>query len=296
MLSVLPGFFIFPFAFILFCLNLSFCGSLVFLGGMLKFLMPFPRWHQLLYAPMHQVYRLWAWGNFAIISLFNDIHWQIQGSENLNKQSWYLIIANHQSWLDIMVLAHFARRRIPEPKFFLKEGLRKVPFLGMACWALDMPFMKRYSKNFIERNPHLKGKDIETTKKSCSHFRHRPTTIINFVEGTRCSPEKQQEQSSNFKHLLPPKAGGIAFTLATLGSQFDKILNITIVYPDDPRHVMMDILTGKLRHIIIDIEQLPVSEHIIGDYFEDSGFKMNFQQWLNDCWQAKDQLIERLSR
>ncbi|WDE10061.1 acyltransferase [Thalassomonas haliotis] len=296
MLSALPGLVIFPLAFILFCLNLSFCGSLVFLGGLLKLLLPFSRARKVLYRPMHMIYRLWAWGNFAIMTLFNNINWHIRGDENLSKQSWYLLIANHQSWLDIMVLANFARSRIPEPKFFLKEDLRKVPFLGMACWALDMPFMKRYSKRFIEKNPHLKGKDIETTKHSCRHFRQQPTTIINFVEGTRCNPEKQQAQKSHFKHLLPPKAGGIAFTLATLGSQFDKVLNITLIYPDNSGHVMMDMLTGKLKEVIIDIEQLPVSEQIIGDYFEDTGFKTRFQQWLNDRWQAKDELIEKLSR
>jgi len=39
-----------------------------------------------------------------------------------------------------------------------------VPFLGLAFWALDYPFMKRYSKELLEKRPELKGKDLEITK------------------------------------------------------------------------------------------------------------------------------------
>jgi 1-acyl-sn-glycerol-3-phosphate acyltransferase len=237
---------------------------------------------------MHSIYRLWTLINFLIVSLCNKVEWQITGSEGLNKKSWYLIIANHQSWLDIFVLTHFARTRIPEPKFFLKESLKKVPFVGMACWALDMPFMKRYSQSFIEKYPHLKGKDIETTKKSCQQYKHTPTTIINFVEGTRFTKEKKQD---DFNYILPPKAGGIAFTLAAMGNQFDKILNITLIYPDNTGHVMKDMFSGNLRRIVVNVEQIKISEDVIGNYYTDSKFKSSFQQWINEQWKNKDQLI-----
>ncbi len=240
---------------------------------------------------MHAAYRLWPLLNLLVVRLFNKVQWQIIGAEQLDKNSWYLLIANHQSWLDIFVLTCFARDRISEPKFFLKDSLKKVPFVGMACWALDMPFMKRYSSEFLAKNPHLKGQDIETTRKSCQNFREQPTTIINFVEGTRITPEKHQQQQSPFRALLSPKAGGIAFTLATLGEQFDKILNITILYPDNDGHVMKDMLTGKLTKVVVHVEQLDVSEQVIGDYFQDRDFKANFQGWLNQLWLKKDQLI-----
>lgn len=49
-------------------------------------------------------------------------------------------------------------RRTPYFKFFLKKELIWVPFLGLAWWALEYPFMKRYSKAFLEKHPELKGR------------------------------------------------------------------------------------------------------------------------------------------
>jgi len=194
--------------------------------------------------------------------------------------------------MDIFVLANFARTRIPETKFFLKDSLKKVPFIGMGCWALDMPFMKRYSRAYIEKHPHLKGKDIETTRKSCLKYKETPTTIINFVEGTRKSPEKLK--NSPYDYLLPPKAGGIAFTLAAMGEQFDKILNITLCYPENHGHIMKDLLAGRLTKIIVKVEQISVSEEIIGDYFNDKKFKNSFQEWINNLWTRKEKLLKSL--
>jgi len=294
MLSGLPHFILMPFAFTLFCFNLAFSGTFVFLGGLLKFIIPVKAAHQLLYRPMHTFYRLWTYNNTLIIKLINPVKLEIRGTDQLSKEAWYLILANHQSWLDILVIAELARQHTPEPKFFLKESLKKVPFLGMACWALDMPFMKRYSKAFIEKNPHLKGQDIETTKKSCQSFQEKPTSIINFVEGTRLTPAKHKQQNSPFNYLLKPKAGGIAFTLATLGEHFDKILNVTILYPENPGHVMKDVLKGRLTKVIVDVEQIDVTGALIGDYFSDPAFKRSFQVWLNEQWQIKDNTIHQM--
>lgn len=228
------------------------------------------------------------------MSLTNKIEWQIEGDLELTKQSWYLLIANHQSWLDIFVILHFLRKRTSEGKFFLKEELRYVPFVGSACWALDMPFMKRYSRAYVEKNPHLKGKDIEATRKSCEKYRNQPTTIINFVEGTRFTDEKHKSQKSQFNNLLNPKAGGIAFTLASMGELFDNVIDISLVYPDNRGHVMKDLLKGNVTKIIIQVNQITVDDEILGNYFEDDAYKNRFHDWLNKVWERKDKLIQSL--
>ena len=291
MLSGLPAFILMPLSFTLFCLNLAMAGSSLMLGGLLKLILPFKVIHRAIYRPMHFIYRFWAFNNFLIMSLFNKIEWKVTGNDNLSKDAWYLLIANHQSWLDIFVLSNFARTHIPEPKYFLKDSLKKVPFIGMGCWALDMPFMKRYSKSFLKKHPHLIGTDIETTKRSCKKFQNTPTTIINFVEGTRFTPEKHQAQNNSFQHLLSPKAGGIAFTLATMGEQFDKILNITLVYPQNKGHIMKDMLKGQLKEVVIDIEQIDNIEQLRGNYIDDIQYKKTFHQWLTLLWQNKDTII-----
>ena len=146
----------------------------------------------------------------------------------------------------------------------------------------------------MQKNPHLEGKDIATTKKSCEKFRQLPTTVINFVEGNRFTPEKQQLKQSAFINLLPPKAGGIAFTLATMGELFTSVLDITIIYPETNGSPMMAMLNGRLKKVIIRVNVHPVTDEIVGDYFKDEKFKLGFQEWLNSIWQNKDKLITEL--
>ena len=293
MLVWLPAVLKAPLAFICFSLNLALWGALVTLTGIGKLLSPTAALRAWWSGPAHRFYRGWSRGNKLLMELFNPVQWQISGAEALDQHTWYLLIANHKSWMDIPVLSQFALDRIPEPKFFLKEELKWVPFIGSGSWALDMPFMKRYSQAQIKKNPALKGKDIETTRLSCEKFKHQPTTIINFVEGTRFTPAKHKAKRSPFAHLLPPKAGGIAFTLAAMGSQFDAVLDVTLQYPDNPGHVMLDMLCGRLKRVVVQVQVLPVDEQIVGDYFNDEQFRVRFQNWLNQRWLEKDQRISQ---
>ena len=293
MLSFLPGWLLLPFSFSLFALNLALWGILVTPLGIIKLLLPFKAVHRFTGLAGKGCYRGWTIGNTLLINLFNKVDWQITGAQELEQQSWYLLISNHRSWLDIPVVSTVAHRRIPEPKFFLKDELKWLPFLGTGCWALDMPFMKRYSAAQLAKRPELKGKDIATTRKSCEKFKTVPTTIINFVEGTRFTEQKRVQKRSPFHYLLPPKAGGIAFTLASMGEQFNAILDFTLLYPDNPQHTSIDMLMGKLKRVVVQVEVLPVDQQVIGDYFNDEQFRERFQLWLNQRWQHKEQLIQQ---
>ena len=136
--------------------------------------------------------------------------------------------------------------------------------------------MRRYSREFLLRNPHLRGKDIETTRNACEKFRHIPTTVINFVEGTRFTEPKRDAARSRYRHLMPPKAAGLAFTLAAMGEQFDSLINVTISYPDNAEAPFRDFLMGRMKRIRVRIEELPVDEALVGDYFNDKQFKRGF--------------------
>jgi 1-acyl-sn-glycerol-3-phosphate acyltransferase len=291
MLAFLPSFIILPLSLFCFTLNLSLWGGIVTLAGIAKLLLPIAAVQRQCSRLAHWAYRHWSLHNKQLIELFNKVDWQLSGLTELRQDSWYLLISNHKSWLDIPVLSQFALSRIPEPKFFLKEELKWVPFIGSASWALDMPFMKRYSQAQIKRNPALKGQDIETTRRSCEKFQTMPTTIINFVEGTRYTAAKHKAKNSPFHFLLPPKAGGIAFTLASMGSQFNAVLDVTLIYPDNQHHVLVDMLLGRLKRVVIQVDILEVDEQIIGNYFEDEAFRQQFQLWLNQRWVTKDQNI-----
>ncbi len=237
---------------------------------------------------------LWASCNHIIFQFVNNIKMDIQGAENLSMKDWYLVLSNHQSWADIIILQAVLNNRIPYFRFFLKKELVWIPLFNLVWYALDYPYMKRYSKAFIEKNPHLKGKDIETTRKSCARFKHVPVSIMNFVEGTRFSPEKHKKQGSPFRHLLKPKAGGIAFVLAAMGEQLSSILDVSIYY--SPRVAgFWEYFCGRVGEVKVRVSHLPITDELKGDYFDDPDFKERFQERVNELWLDKDRLLAELA-
>lgn len=212
-----------------------FCSVPIIIAGIVKLLLPVPViWRKVSRFCDFMMY-CWCEGLAVLLHLNPHLQWEVHGLEGLSKKNWYLLICNHRSWADIVVLCVLFRKHIPMNKYFLKQQLAWVPFLGLACWSLDMPFMKRYSRAYLLRHPERRGKDVETTRRSCEKFRLHPTTIVNFVEGSRFTQEKHQQTHSTFQNLLPPKAAGIAMALNVLGKQFDKLLNVTLCYPDNNR-------------------------------------------------------------
>lgn len=267
--------------------NLIIFGALVLTLGLIKLVLPIPVVSKLL----HGAYKGWCKGNRLGLWLgCNDIKVNISGEVNAN--SWYLLISNHISWLDIAVLSSL--NALPAPKFFLKDELKYVPFIGTGAWAMGMPFMKRVSKAQLAKNPNLKGLDVERTKHSCRNFRHHPTTIVNFVEGTRFTAQKHKHQQSPFQHLLKPKAGGTAFALEVLNEQFDAMLNTSLVYSGKSDHVCRNILKGELESINITIEVMPINTQMIGSYQTDQVFRAEFQQYLNNLWTIKDKQLSAI--
>lgn len=238
----------------------------------------------------------WCEGLALLLHLNPWLKWDVQGLEGLNKKNWYLLISNHHSWADIVVLCVLFRKHIPMNKYFLKQQLAWVPFISLACWALDMPFMRRYSRSYLIRHPERRGKDVETTRRSCEKFRAHPTTIVNFVEGSRFTEEKKRETRSPYHNLLPPKAAGIAMALNVLGSQFDKLLNVTLCYPDNHTRPFYDMLSGRLTRIVVRINLVPIGEELHGDYVNDKNFKRGFQRWLNGLWEEKDRQLTDIMR
>ncbi|GAJ73487.1 1-acyl-SN-glycerol-3-phosphate acyltransferase [Vibrio sp. JCM 18904] len=231
---------------------------------------------------------LWATVNACILAVSNRVEWDVQGGEALKKDGWYLLISNHLSWTDIVVLCCVFKDRIPMPKFFLKQQLLYVPFIGMACWALDMPFMRRYSREYLIRNPHKRGQDLETTRRSCAKFKHTPTTVVNYVEGTRFTEEKQRKSKANYQYLLQPKSGGIAYTLAAMGEQFESIIDVTLAYPENTHKPFKDLLMGRMSKVVVRVNVLPVDERVLGDYFNDKPISDNFSNgWGGMCGKKK---------
>jgi len=288
---------------LLLLINLTWClsatallGGVIFVLALFKLLLPVPTVQIIISRLSNNLMHLWVENNRLIFSLTNRIDWQIsdRSQQPLCKNGWYLLISNHQSWADIVVLTLVFSNRIPMGKFFLKQQLLYVPFIGMAAWALDMPFMKRHSPKTLLRHPHLRNQDLDSARRACDKFRHVPTTVINFVEGTRFTPAKRNQLGSPYQHLLSPKPAGIAFTLSAMGDRFDALVDVTLSYPDNPGRPFIDLLLGRLRRVVVQIDTLPVDDSLRGDYFNDKAYKQQFQRWLKQRWQLKDEQLNQL--
>ena len=227
----------------------------------------------------------WVAFNGVILGAVGRTRWDVRGVEGLNPRGWYLVSSNHQSWSDILVLQKVFLGHIPFLKFFLKAELIWVPVIGLAWWALDFPFMKRGRKG---------GRgDLETTRRACEKFRLIPTSVINFVEGTRFTPAKHALQASPYRHLLKPKAGGMAVALATMGEDFDALLDVTIAYPKGVP-TFWDLLCGRMREVVVVVQAREIPAALVPAGGRLGAERGEVQQWLSQLWRDKDRLLDQL--
>jgi len=295
MLSFLPPFLRGAIAFSILIANTLVLGPLLILVSLLRFIIPVTAWHRFCTKTAIAIAELWISINSFWMWLTQRMQWDVQGVESLDKQHWYMVTSNHQSWADIFILQHLLNRKIPMLKFFLKQQLIWVPLIGLCWWALDFPFMKRHSKEFLDKHPEKRGEDFESAQRACEKFKHTPVTVFNFLEGTRFTPAKQLSQQSPYKWLLKPKAGGIAFVLGAMGDNLNALLDITIAYPGHEQPSFMDFICGRVDKLRIRVQQKEIpSQFRNRNYQEDENFRQDFQLWVSALWQEKDLLMDQL--
>ncbi len=236
----------------------------------------------------------WIDFNSWMIDRLTDTRIEVSGLPEPDPSGQMLVICNHQSWVDIPVLQKLFNRRLPLLRFFLKSQLIWVPLLGLAWWALDFPFMKRHTRAQIQRRPELADRDVQATRAACAKFRKLPVAVVNFVEGTRFRPARHAAQASPYRHLLKPRAGGVAFTLDAMGEAIERLIDVTIVYPQG-RPRMVDLFSNRVREIRVAVHSHPIPDWLRGgDYLNDEDFRRRVREWINELWQAKDDTASRL--
>lgn len=293
MLGFLPSPLVGVIVTMLFMVNLIFWAIPVYLVILVK-LIPVKPLRKLSTQLMHWLCECWVWWNVAIETGTHKTEWEITGTENLSKQAQYLMISNHQSWNDIYVAMKVVGHKVPFFKFFIKQELIWVPILGLVWWALDYPFMKRYSKAQLRARPELAGKDMETARKSCEKYHGMPVTVLNYLEGTRYSKDKAERQNSPYKHLLKPKTGGLAFAASAMGPEVNTLLDMTIVYVDGAKG-FWDLMCGRHQKIAVDVKTRTVpASWFERDYQTDAEFKRESQAWVGKVWAEKDALIDEV--
>lgn len=223
-----------------------------------------------------------------MIAVNPRMRWDVQGADDLRPDGWYLVQSNHQSWVDILVLQRVFHRRIPMLKFFLKQELIWVPVIGLAWWALDFPFMKR------GRGSGARGADLRATRAACEKFKRIPTSVINFVEGTRFTPAKHAAGARTYRHLLEPKIGGVGIALATMGERFDALLDVTLHYPGGVP-TFWQLMTGRVDAVLVRVMRRPIPADLLGgDPVGDTAYRVRLRAWIDAQWADKDRLLDAL--
>ena len=260
-----------------------------------KLLIPTESWKRLCTKLIINIGECWIYCNGLWIQALHRPRWNVEGFEELDSSNWYLAVANHQSWADIFVLQGITNRKIPMLKFFMKHVLIWVPVIGLAWWALDMPFLKRYTKEEIQKNPELRGKDIKAMEKSFERYSRYPVSIFSFAEGTRFTKEKKDNQLSQFEYLLNPKIGGIGLTLTTM-PYIKLLLDFTIHYEDE-RRSFWDFLCGRMSKADVRVRQINIPDNLLGKNYEDDPiFRENLKEWVYDIWSDKEKYLEEVRK
>ena len=241
----------------------------------------------------------WISSNSALIdNMLPRKDWRINLPDDIHTDGKYLLVSNHQSWVDTSIVQYIGEKRLPLTRFFTKFELIYIPIVGQAFYFLDFPMMRRHSKEAIAKNPALKGKDIEEAKRACALLKDKPFTLLNYLEGTRFTKAKQAQQKSPYKHLLKPRAGGLSLAISALGEDIDGILDMTIVYPDGvPSYG--DLWKGNIKRLGVDLRYIDIPDTLFesikqGGYENDEDTKAQMFDWVEQVWRQKDERISTM--
>ena len=192
-------------------------------------------WRSALTRRMDLIIDLWVSANNSLIKALRlidiDVEWP---SEPLRRDRWYMVVSNHQTWTDIILLQSVLRPALPPLKFFTKRELLWLPLAGLAMKLLGFPYVRRARQSGGGNNQSAAGKDRDAINAACAVFRNHPTAVLSFLEGTRFTPAKRDARNSRFQHLLNPKIGGLSAVLGGLADELDTLIDVTIHYPEGP--------------------------------------------------------------
>lgn len=228
---------------------------------------------------------------FRVLGLSRvDVRWN--NDSGLSRERWYVVVSNHQSWTDILILQTTFFGRIPPLKFFTKRQLLWLPFLGQAMWLLDFPYVRRIPREKIAANPALLEVDRNATRVACEKFRGHPTSVLNFLEGTRFTPVKHSAQETRrFDRLLNPKSGGLSQTLAALDDHLHQLIDVTLDYPHGIP-TFWEFMQGRCPDVTMEVVCRSIPERIRHER-DDDALRQATAEWVESLWTEKDRALSR---
>ena len=165
------------------------------------------------------------WWSDAIIALNPFWTIKVKGLENIDPLKTYVIVANHQSLADIVII-YQTRMYF---KWVAKEELLKVPFIGGLLWVNRHIMVSRGDFGSVK----------EVYRKAAEHLKGG-TSMLFFPEGTRSNADEMGEfQNGAFKlaikesrPILPIFIGGTREAIPKGGFIFKtKVAGKLVVFP-----------------------------------------------------------------
>ena len=209
--------------------------------------------------------------------------------DEIPKRENAILICNHQSMADVMLLLCFAWRccRIGDIKFFVKDIIKYIPGVGWGMHFLDCIYVKR---NWTQ--------DKAGIQKLFGKFKREqiPIFLVSFLEGTRVKPSKLKKAQAFAasrgmyvpQHTLVPRTKGFVASMQGLGDHLNAVYDMTIGYPEGvPR--LVDCYLHKVKRIEINIKRYPIA-----DFAEMDEAQLN--TWVFDRYQEKDKRLAAFAK
>ena len=261
------------------------CAPLYIMGG-IRSLLPKSEARRAMGGWMDGIINGWVASNRLLIRVLRLSRFDVRfvNDAALSRAGWFLVVSNHQSWVDILVLQDALLGRMPPLKFFTKQELIWAPLVGVAMWLLGFPYVKRYGRERLAASPALRERDRLATLRACEGFKERPTSVLSFLEGTRFTPAKHAAQQSPYRRLLKPKPAGLGYVSQALGGRVAALVDVTIRYPSAPPS-FWSFLCGGCERVAVRIEALDAPP-ATGEGSRDA-----LQAWAQALWQRKDERL-----
>ena len=230
--------------------------------------------------------------NSKIQDLMHNPKYRVYGEEKLQRNIWQFTTINHLSWADIFLFIYFTNFKQSVPRIFMKSQLWWLPLTWAANIGLAMPYVVRRSKEVIMKNPELIKTDKKATIRACKAYKIMPTNVAGFIEGTRIDKEKYANSKSKFKNLMPPKIGGMGYTLEVM-PYIDHLTDVTLVYKSNKRD-FWNFLCGDMNEASVTINTYKIPEELRGvDYSNNDELRLKLKTFLEEIWSKKDEIIEK---
>ncbi len=178
------------------------------------------------------LHRQCFWWSNAVIGLSPYWKVKVSGLEHADPKRTYVIVANHQSLADIVVLYQIRRQF----KWVAKESLFSIPFLGWCLGLCKHISLKRNDRNSIR----------DVYREAIGYIRSG-MSVLFFPEGTRSETEELNPfQSGAFKLAISEKVPILPIAISGTRDAIPKgdwvmkskvFCNLTVLEPVETAHL-----------------------------------------------------------